>query len=87
MQPLNLQINFADQSTKTVAAIAADFIAFETHFDKPFTVVSTDQRLTYLFYIGWAVMKRTNLTDLDFEKWSETVIMVGVADDPKASEA
>lgn len=87
MQPLNLQVNYADQTTATVAAIAADFIAFETHFDKPFTVVSTDQRLTYLFFLAWSVLKRTNSTELDFMEWSATVIMVTVAEDPKASEA
>ena len=33
-----LQIEYADGSAVDVAATAADLMAFETNFDKPFTV-------------------------------------------------
>lgn len=83
MEPIALNVVFTDGSEKSVTAIAADLIAFETHFDKSVAVLQKDVRLTYLFYICWHVLKRTGETKDEFEKWLETVSGVVVGDDQK----
>lgn len=83
MNPIALTISFADGSEKPVTAVAADLIAFETHFDKSVVVLQKDVRLTYLFYICWHVLKRTNQTTEEFDKWVEGVIGVTIEDEPK----
>jgi hypothetical protein len=83
MNPINLQISFIDGSTVEVSTTAADYIKFETHFDKSIATLGSDVRLTYLFFLAWAAQKRGGGTDLNFEEWSETVSMVGETD-PKA---
>lgn len=82
MDPINLQIAFLDTSTETltVAAIAADLIAFEAKFDLSVSRLGADARLTHLFFLGWHACKRTKKTDLDFEAWTETVSMVKEAE-------
>lgn len=83
MQPLNLQIQFIDGTTADVSTSAADYIRFETHFDKSISAIGNDVRLTYMFFLAWSASKRTGKTELEFESWSETVSMVGESD-PKA---
>ena len=77
MQPLNLQIQFTDGTTQDVSTNAADYIKFETHFDKSIAALGNDVRLTYMFFLAWSASKRTGKTELDFDSWSETVDMVG----------
>ncbi len=83
MQPINLQISFVDGTSLEVSTTAADYIKFETHFDKSIATLGSDARLTYMFFLAWSAAKRTGKTELDFEAWAETVAMVGEAD-PKA---
>ena len=83
MNPIALTISFVDGSEKPVTAVAADLIAFETHFDKSVTELQKNVRLSYLFYICWHVLKRTNETSEEFEKWTETVVGVTIEDEPK----
>lgn len=83
MQPINLQIQFIDGTEKTVSAIAADLIAFETRFDLSVARLENEIRLTHLFFLAYSASKRTGETDLEFEKWTETVTMVAEADSKK----
>lgn len=83
MNPINLQIQFTDGTTADIATTAADYIKFETHFDKSIAALGSDVRLTYMFFLAWAAQKRTKDTELEFEPWSETVAMVGESN-PKA---
>lgn len=83
MNPIALTIVFVDGTEKSVTAVAADLIAFENRFDKSVTVLSNDVRLTYLFYICWHVLKRTNQTQDEFEKWVDGVSGVVIEDAPK----
>lgn len=83
MQPINLRIQFTDGSEKTVSAIAADLIAFETRFDLSVARLESEIRLTHLFFLAYSASKRTGETDLEFEKWTETVTMVAEADSKK----
>lgn len=83
MNPIALKIVFADKTEKDVTAVAADLIGFEQHFDKSVSVLTADVRLTYLFWICWHVLKRTNQTSEEFEKWAENVAGVVIEDTEK----
>jgi hypothetical protein len=83
MQNINLQIQFIDGTTQDVSTTAADYIKFETHFDKSIAALGDDVRLTYMFFLAWSAAKRTGKTNLEFEDWSETVSMVGESDPKK----
>ena len=76
MNPINLRIEFIDGSTAEVTAIAADLIAFEAHFDLSVARLEKEIRLTHLFFLAWRVLKRTNQTKEEFEKWTESVSLV-----------
>lgn len=77
MQPINLQIQFIDGTSLDVSTTAADYIKFESHFDKSIATLGTDTRLTYMFFLAWAAAKRSGKTELEFDAWSEAVSMVG----------
>ena len=76
MHPINLHIEFIDGSTAEVTAIAADLIAFESHFDLSVARLEKEIRLTHLFFLAWRVLKRTNQTKDEFDKWIESVSLV-----------
>ena len=83
MNPITINLTFADGTTATAVASAPDFVAFETRFDKSVQTFANDVRLTYMFFLAWHALKRTKVTDLEFEAWLETVADIQVAD-PKA---
>ena len=76
MNPINLQVQFIDGSTADCVAIAADLIAFESHFDLSVARLEKEIRLTHLFFLAWHVQKRTAQTTETFEKWVESVSIV-----------
>jgi hypothetical protein len=76
MNPINLQVKFLDDSTADCVAIAADLIAFESHFDLSVARLEKEIRLTHLFFLAWHVQKRTGSTTETFEKWIESVSIV-----------
>lgn len=80
---INLQITYADGTTKQVEAGASDIVAFETKFDLSIARLEKDFRLTHLFFLAWAVDKRTGATKDEFEKWLETVTLVEAAEQKK----
>ena len=83
MNPINLRIEFIDGSSCDVTAIAADLIAFESHFDLSVARLEKEIRLTHLFFLAWHVLKRTGQTTEEFEKWVESVSIVAEASGKK----
>lgn len=83
MNPINLHIEFIDGSSAEVTAIAADLIAFESHFDLSVARLQAEIRLTHLFFLAWHAYKRTGQTTDEFEKWTESVSMVNEGDAKK----
>ena len=83
MNPISFKILFLDGTEKSVVAIAADLIAFEEKFDKSVSSLTNDPRIAHLFYLCWHVLKRTNETTEEFDKWIESVSGVVVGDDEK----
>lgn len=75
MDPICLEIVYADGTTRLVDAVAIDLMRFESHFD--ISVAGLAQpKLTHLFFLAWSVEKRTKATDLEFEAWVETISVV-----------
>jgi hypothetical protein len=72
----NLQIKFADGTTKAVSANASDIVAFESQFNLSVAKLQSEIRLTHVFFLGWHAEKRTKATDLDFDSWLETIDIV-----------
>jgi len=76
MNPINLRVEFLDGSSAECTAIAANLIAFESHFDLSVARLQAEIRLTHMFYLAWHAFKRTGQTTDEFEKWTESVAMV-----------
>lgn len=72
MDPISLDVVYLDGTTKTVDALAIDMLRFEEHFDMSVAGLKTP-KLSHLFYLAYAVEKRTKATELDFEPWVETI--------------
>ena len=72
---INLQIKYLDNETKKdLVAVAADLVTFETKFDISIASLRSDTKLTHLFFLAYAVEKRTKaIKDQSFEAWLETV--------------
>jgi len=83
MQPINLLVSYIDGTSVEVSTTAADYIRFETFFDKSIAAIGDEARLTYMFFLAWSAVKRTGGTELEFEPWSELVAMVGDVPNPK----
>lgn len=79
MNPIDLTITYLDGTSETVSAVAADLIAFESHFDLSIARLEKDLRLTHLVFLGWHVLKRTKKTDAPFEEFTEKIAGVGQA--------
>jgi hypothetical protein len=82
MDPIQLEIVYADGTTKTVSALAVDLMRFEAHFDMSIAGLATP-KLTHLFFLAYSVEKRTNATELDFEAWVESIQIVREGDAKK----
>lgn len=80
---INLQITFNTGETKEIVANAADMVAFEDKYSTSVSTLSTDPRMSYMFFLAWHSQKRTGETKDSFEKWLDTIEMVGAGADPK----
>jgi len=71
---INLHIKYLDKTEKDVSAVAADLVAFESKFNISVAALSSETKLTHLFFLAYAVEKRTGgIKDISFEKWVETI--------------
>lgn len=84
MNPIALVIHFLDGTEKTVEAVAADLIAFESRFDLSVVKLESEIRLTHLFFLAWHSLKRQGQTEQEFEVWAESVSMVSQGDSKKS---
>jgi hypothetical protein len=80
---INLQVTYSSGDSKTIAANAADIVAFETHFELSVARLEQNVRLTHLLFLAWHAEKRTKETDQPFEVWLETVESIEAADSKK----
>jgi len=82
---LNLLLTYTDGTERTITAKAADFVAFEAHFDISIARLQDNMKLTHLFFLAWNIERRTGeiAKDVDFDKWIDSVDMVQAADSKK----
>jgi len=82
---LNLLLTYNDGTERTITAKAADFVAFEAHFDISIARLQDNMKLTHLFFLAWNIERRTGeiAKDVDFDKWIDSVDMVQAADSKK----
>lgn len=81
MMRMALKVDYDDGRSQRVVTAATDAVAFERHFDKPISVVTS--RLEYMWWLTWRSLTRQSMTSLEFEAWLDTVL--SVEDDDKAS--
>jgi len=80
---INLQLTY-DGNIKDITCNAADMVAFEDKFNVSIASLTNDPKMSYMLYLAWHSEKRTGATKESFEKWLESVEMVGASDsDPK----
>jgi hypothetical protein len=78
------KVEFTDGTKETVLCGTPDFIAFEDKFNLAVTTIQKDPRLTYLSFIVWNSLRRTNKTEKTFEQFCESLEgITGDEDDPK----
>jgi hypothetical protein len=80
---INLQITHENGDVKDATCNAADMVAFEEKYGVSVAAMSNDPRMSYSLFLAWHSQKRTKDTALTFEKWLETVDLVGAGSDPK----
>jgi hypothetical protein len=75
----NLLVTLLDGTSTEVTGVAADLVAFESHFDLSVARLNAEVKITHLLYLAWHVLKRTGQTKDTFEKWVELVDKVEAA--------
>jgi hypothetical protein len=82
MQSMTFVVTHDDGRSDKIVCSAPDYVAFETHYDKPISVLETG-RLTYLYWLAWHGLQRFKRTPLSFEDWVSSVTSVDIPDDDK----
>lgn len=72
MLNIDLAVTYKDGTKADVVCKTADYIAFESHFDKPIAVLEQG-RLTHLLWLAWHSAHRTQQTSGSFDEWVDTV--------------
>lgn len=79
-----LEVEYFSGEKVEVAASAVDLMAFEEKFELSIVRLEKDVKLSHLMFLAWASLSRQKQTTETFEKWAESVSVIGLADkDPK----
>ena len=81
---IKLEVEYNSGDKVEVICSAPDIVKFEDRFNMAITKAAQDMRLTHLLFLAHSALSRTKQTDLDFDKWTETVEQVGGVDTPKS---
>ncbi len=81
---INLEIKLNSGEKTEVVCSAPDIVKFEDHFNLSVTKAAQDMKLTHLLFLAHSSLTRSKQTDLDFNKWTETVEEVGAVETPKS---
>ena len=77
---LDLRITYNDGSAVDTAAMTADLVAFEEHFNRSVARLEAELRLTDVCWLAWHSQRRKEQTALEFHPWLETVDGVELTD-------
>lgn len=64
-----LTLTYLNGDVKDIACVAADMVAFESHFDLSIAKLEKEVRLSHLFFLAWHAEKRAKATTKDFDNW------------------
>lgn len=81
---IQIEIEYNSGEKVSVTASAPDIVRFEDKFNLAITKAAQEMKLTHLLFLAYSSLSRTKQTDLDFEKWTETVEGLGAVDSPKS---
>lgn len=81
---INLEIEYSSGEKVEVVCSAPEIVKFEDHFNLAITKAAQEMKLTHLLFLAHASLSRSKQTDLDFDKWTETVEGVGALEAPKS---
>jgi len=81
---INLEIEYSSGDKVEAVCSAPDIVKFEDHFNLAITKAANEMKLTHLLFLAHASLSRTKQTDLDFDKWIDTVEGVGALESPKS---
>ncbi len=82
---MQLEVEFLDGTQKDIKVIMADMVKFESEYSISIAKLGQEMKVTHLLWLAWSALTREKQTNLDFDKWVETVASVGAVD-PKASK-
>jgi len=79
---IEMTIKYTDGTTKNVAAVFADFVAFERTWNRSVTKFEQELRLTDLAWLAWHSEKRNKVTQQPFDPdWIGIVSEIGIKED------
>ena len=81
---IKLEVEYNSGDKVEVVCSAPDIVKFEDRFNMAITKAAQDMRLTHLLFLAHSALSRTKQTDLDFDKWTESVEEVGGVETPKS---
>lgn len=71
---INLRVTYTDGTAAAdTAAVTADLVAFEEHFNRSVARLEVELRLTDICWLAWHSLHRKGSTGLEFHPWLETV--------------
>jgi hypothetical protein len=70
---MNLEVTYADKSATDVTVSVADFVAFETQFDRSVAKFEQEFKLTDMCWLAWHRLNRQDKNLGDFTDWLERV--------------
>lgn len=81
---INLEIEYATGEKVEALCSAPDIVKFEDKFNIAITKAAQEMKLSHLLFLAHSALSRTKQTNLDFDKWIETVEGVGAVETPKS---
>jgi hypothetical protein len=70
---MNLKVTYNDKSATDVTVSVADFVAFETKFDRSIARFEQEFKLTDMCWLAWHRLHRSDKSIGDFDAWLDGV--------------
>lgn len=84
---LELDVAYADGSTRRVTIKPVTQVAFERHFGQGLPAIANDTHVEHLYWMAWHTLRAEDkATPSDFDVWLANVAGIeGIEDDPDPS--